>query len=204
MDRMVAIAIGVALAAVVWLATVGHSVIVALIVQEVRGALAERLKHDIADAAETLPADLRDIYAAQWLGELDAALDRPLTAVMMVRGYKKAARRILAAEPALAPSEPGPTFVRRLTESTARNIAFRAVVIVRRVQLNLQVLAMDDRIQVVAFITLVVAAVVVVAGVVFTATGPSVGANGEVAAALGVVVAGLMGVSIGLWARSRR
>jgi hypothetical protein len=129
---MIVIVSGLIVAIVVWVTTVGHSLIVALLAQEVRGALADRLKRDIEDAAETLPGDLRATYASEWLGELDAAKGRPVKAVMIVRGYKKAARGILAAEPALAPNESGPTFVRRLREGTARNVATRAAGIVRR------------------------------------------------------------------------
>jgi hypothetical protein len=121
---MSAFVIAVAVAVVVWLAVVGHKILVALLVQEVRGALADRLKRDIQDAVRPLPAELQETYQAEWLGELDATTDRPLKAVFMVQGFKKAARGILASDPALAAVEPGPALPRRrIPNATAEQFA---------------------------------------------------------------------------------
>jgi hypothetical protein len=110
---MIVLVVAAVVAVVVWLAGVGNKILVALLVQEVRGALADRLKRDIQDAVRPLPVELRETYQAEWLGELDAATDRPLKAVFMVQGFKKAARGILASDPALAAVEPGPALPRR-------------------------------------------------------------------------------------------
>lgn len=110
---MIVLVVVAVVAVVVWLVGVGHKILVALLVQEVRGALADRLKRDIQDAVCPLPVELRETYQAEWLGELDAATDRPLKAVFMVQGFKKAARGILASDPALAAVEPGPALPRR-------------------------------------------------------------------------------------------
>jgi hypothetical protein len=121
---MSALVVALAIAAVAWLASVAHKIVVALLVQEVRGALEDRLKRDIEDAVRPLPDDLRESYQAEWLGELDATKDRPLTAVLMVRGFKKATRGIIAADPALATVERGGSvFTRRMQNTMVKRLA---------------------------------------------------------------------------------
>jgi hypothetical protein len=117
---VIALAIAAGVLVLLAIAAFLHSLVQALLVQEVRGALAERLKRQTVRAAATLPPDMSATYAEEWLGELEAAKDRPLKAVLIVRGYKRAARGILAADPALAPSSAGPGSASRL-QNTARN-----------------------------------------------------------------------------------
>jgi hypothetical protein len=68
----------------------------ALLVQEITGALAERLERGVRDAIAQLPPELADEYGPEWLEELAAARDRPLKALLLVRGLDKAAVRIAA------------------------------------------------------------------------------------------------------------
>jgi hypothetical protein len=109
-----------------------------LFAQEVKGALADKLRRKVTSAAARIPdPGLRATMEAEWLGELGAAKDRPLTAVFLVRGYDKAARRI-AADLALAPApDQGPSFFYRLQHASAAHSKALAAA-VRRVEPTLR------------------------------------------------------------------
>jgi hypothetical protein len=106
------------------LATVFRLVLAALLVQEVKGALADRLRRDVDNAAALLADDeLRAQMHAEWLGELGAASDRPLKAVFMVRGFTVAARTIAADSAPVPVTDAGPTFVERVQQTAAGRAA---------------------------------------------------------------------------------
>jgi hypothetical protein len=95
-------------------------VISALFVQEIKGALADRLERDVSRAAQLIPDDcLAAELHAEWLGELGAAKDRPLKAVSLVRGYRVAARAIAVDLAPVPVSDRGPTGTRRLRAGLA-------------------------------------------------------------------------------------
>jgi hypothetical protein len=99
-----------------------QSVLTALFVQEVKGALADKLRCRVTSAAARIPDPaLRATLEAEWFGELGAATDRPLTAVFLVRGYNKAAR-VIAADLAPVPaSDAGPRLFGAVQHASARS-----------------------------------------------------------------------------------
>ena len=84
---------------------VGRAVVVSIIVGELKGALQDRLAGRIRRAAAELPPELAAEFEDEWLAELEAAKDRPLTAIRYVRGVSSSAVPQMRRDLELAPIE---------------------------------------------------------------------------------------------------
>ena len=80
-------------ASIVWLARL---VLGALFAQQVKGSLPEYTARRARAAAEQLPDQLRERYEEEWLAELDAQREKPLSALRFAHSLSKAARAISA------------------------------------------------------------------------------------------------------------
>jgi lipopolysaccharide/colanic/teichoic acid biosynthesis glycosyltransferase len=80
-----------AVAVVVW---VLKEILGSLVSQQVKGSIPEYTTCKAIAAARILPQNLADEYLEDWLAELDALEDRPLTALRYARGLANAARLI--------------------------------------------------------------------------------------------------------------
>jgi excisionase family DNA binding protein len=88
--------------AAMFVLAVAKGVIVSVIAGEVKGAIEACLKDRVQRAAAILPDGLREQFEQEWIGEVQALKERPLTALRFTRGLPAAARQI-ALEAAPAP-----------------------------------------------------------------------------------------------------
>lgn len=65
-----------------------------LLAQQVKGSIPGYTAAKAKAAARVLPSDLADAYLEDWLAELDALDDKPLSALRFARGLPRAASRI--------------------------------------------------------------------------------------------------------------
>lgn len=77
-------------------AWVAKRVIASLIGQQVRGSIPDVTRTMARRAARKLPPHLADSYEEDWLAELDALENKPLTAIRFARGLSRAVRVICA------------------------------------------------------------------------------------------------------------
>jgi hypothetical protein len=79
------------------------SVAGSLLGQQIKGSIPEYATRKATSAAQLLPQELAAEYLEEWLAELEALDDRPLSTLRFAMGLSVAARRIAAAAGAIAP-----------------------------------------------------------------------------------------------------
>jgi|tagenome__1003787_1003787.scaffolds.fasta_scaffold20974625_5 hypothetical protein len=99
--------LGVAVAVALVALSLLRGVVTSLVVGEVKGVLMDKLQDRARHAATMLSNDVAEDVLDEWLAELEALTDRPVSAMRFARGLRKAASAIAAEGASLAtPSEP--------------------------------------------------------------------------------------------------
>jgi lipopolysaccharide/colanic/teichoic acid biosynthesis glycosyltransferase len=96
-----AILIGLVVIVVAWVA---KQILAALIGQQVKGSIPDYASHRARAAAQRLPAEMREAYAAEWLAELATLDAKPLTAIRYAAGLSRAASDIARASGLQSPA----------------------------------------------------------------------------------------------------
>jgi hypothetical protein len=84
------------LAAALWMA---KQIVGPLIGQQVKGSVPDYTADRARAAAKLLPSELAEQYEDDWLAELHALVDKPLSAIRYAHGLRRAARRIASQAP---------------------------------------------------------------------------------------------------------
>jgi lipopolysaccharide/colanic/teichoic acid biosynthesis glycosyltransferase len=80
-----------------------RQILTALIGQQIRGSVPDYTSAKAKAAAKLLPDELAESYLEDWLAELDALRDKPLSALRFAGGLSRAARTIAASAGCPAP-----------------------------------------------------------------------------------------------------